>query len=202
MSPARLPRAPLAALLLLAACPLPQPVPSVPPGSVTPPRIVEDASRPSPTSSTLTTAGTNVAFDPGCPAAQSFALTVTVADENFGEAVEYRSFIDYDPLDPLRYPPRPAPASGQLDPPTQEPFTLRPVPGFSVAPAGFGNAVHVLDLVVSNGFDQRPEPDQSALPLPYRTPLTGTQNYEVQSHKWVFVPAPGCVAAATCPPCP
>ena len=202
MRPARLPRAPLAALLLLAACPLPQSVPSVPPGSVTPPRIVEDASRPSATSTTLVTAGTTVAFDPGCPTVQSFTVAATVADENFGEAVEFRWFVDYDPLDPLRYAPRPG--SGQLDPPTQEPFTLRPVPGFSVTPIGFGNAMHVLELVVSNGFDQRSEPGQSQLPLPYRTPLSDAQNrYEVQSHKWVFVPAPGCgTAPPTCAPCP
>ncbi len=200
MKPTRLPRAPLAALLLLAGCPLPQSVPSVPPGSVTPPRIVEDVSRPSATSPTLTTAGTTVLFEPTCPAApQAFTVTATVADENFSEAVEYRWFVDYDPLDPLRHVPRPG--SGQLDPPSQKPFTLRRVPDFSVAPASFGNGLHVLELVVSNGFDQRPEPDQSALPLPYRTPLTGTQNYEVQSHKWVFVPVAGCAPAA-CPPCP
>ncbi len=207
MRSARLPRAPLAALLLLAACPLPQSVPSVPAGSVTPPRIVEDVSRPSATSPTLTTAGTTVAFDPTCPAGkeQRFTVTVTVADENFSEVVEYRWFVDYDPMDSLRNTPRPG--SGQLDPPTKEPFTLRQVPDFSFVPASYppaplGMGGHVLELVVSNGFDQRAEPGQSQLPLPYRTPLSDAQNrYEVQSHKWVFVPVAGC-AGTSCPTCP
>ncbi len=201
MKPARLPRAPLAALLLLAACPLPQTVPSVPPGSVTPPRILEAVSRPSATSPTLTTAGTTVAFDPACLTAQPFTVTVTVADENFSEAVDYRWFVDYSPIDPNRY--NYLPQSGQLDPPVQEPFTLRPVPDLTLfRPASYGNAtLHVLELVVSNGFDK--SADQAALPLPYRTPLSAAQNrYEVQSHKWVFVPVNGCATAPTCIPCP
>lgn len=183
---------PVAALLLLAACPLPQSVPSVPPGSVTPPRIVEDAS--------LTPSGTTVAFDPTCPTAQAFTVTATVADENFGEAVDYRYFVDYSPTDPFRYTPQ---AEGPLDAPTQEPFTLRPVkPDFVVRPAQFApaDATRVLELVVSNGFDK--SPDQGALPLPNRTPLSDANNrYEVQSHKWVFVPVAGC-AGTTCPACP
>jgi hypothetical protein len=188
----------LAALLLLAACPLPQSVPSVPAGSVTPPRIVEDA--------TLTPAGTTVPFDPTCPAApQPFTVTATVADENFSEAVDYRWFVDYDPAVQPGYMPL---ARGTLDPPTAEPFTLRPVkPDFVVRPADFtpASGTHVLELVVSNGFDQRPDLEQGLLPLPYRTPLSDAQNrYEVQSHKWVFVPVPGCGTAPppTCAPCP
>lgn len=192
MKPVRLPAA---ALLLLAACPLPQSVPSVPAGSVTPPRIVEDAS--------LTPSGTTVAFDPACATAQSFTVTVTVADENFSEAVDYRWFADYDPASQPRYTPL---AQGSLDPPTAEPFTLRPVkPDFVLRPAQFSpsTGTHVLELVVSNGFDQRA--DQTQVALPYRTPLTDAQNrYEVQSHKWVFLPVPGCATAAppTCDPCP
>ncbi len=190
MKPARLPRAPLAALLLLAACPLPQSVPSVPPGSVTPPRIVEDAS--------LTPSSSSVAFDPLCATAQPFTVTATVADENFSEAVDYRWFVDYDPGDPSRY--DPLAQSGQLDPPTQEPFTLRRIPDLlAFRPGDYGSATHVLEVVISNGFDK--SADQGALPLPYRTPLTGTQSYEVQSHKWVFVPVAAC-AGTTCPLCP
>ncbi|HZY02319.1 MAG TPA: hypothetical protein VFF02_02380, partial [Anaeromyxobacteraceae bacterium] len=191
------PRLAAAALLLAAGCPLPQSVPSVPPGSVTPPRIVEDASRPSATDSALTTAGTTTSYDPGCANPQIFAISTAVADENFFEVVTYRWFVDYDPIDPLRYAPRPE--SSQLQPLTQEPFTPRPVPVFSITPASFppslGSGLHVLELVVSNGFDQ--STDQASLPLPYRTPITGAQTYEVQSHKWVFVPSPGCANAPT-----
>ncbi|HEY6105074.1 MAG TPA: hypothetical protein VIV59_03770 [Anaeromyxobacteraceae bacterium] len=188
------PRAPLAALLLLAGCPLPQSVPSVPAGSVTPPRIVEDAS--------LTPSGTTIAFDPACPTAQPFTVTATAADENFSEAVGFRWFVDYDATRQPRYTPL---DKGSLDPPTAEPFTLRPVkPDFVIRPAQFGpSAPHVLELVVSNGFDVcPPDPLAAPQPLPCRTPQTTAQNsYEVQSHKWVFVPVAAC-AGTTCPACP
>jgi hypothetical protein len=154
----------------------------------------------------LTPAGTTVPFDPTCPAApQPFTVTAKVADENFSEAVDYRWFVDYDPAVQPGYMPL---ARGTLDPPTAEPFTLRPVkPDFVVRPADFtpASGTHVLELVVSNGFDQRPDLEQGLLPLPYRTPLSDAQNrYEVQSHKWVFVPVPGCGTAPppTCAPCP
>ncbi len=192
----------LAALLLAAGCPLPQSVPSVPPGSVTPPRIVEDASWPSPTGASLTTAGTSVAFDPGCPAGKEtiFTITGTVADDNFSELVEYRWFVDYDVSPPSSYVPL---VSGPLQAPSTEPFTLRPLPALQFLPLLYGNAIHVLELVVSNGFDVCP-PDalQPPQPLPCRTPQTTSKNsYEVQSHKWVFVPVTGCAAATTCAAC-
>ncbi len=186
---------PLAALLLAVGCPLPQSVPSVPPGSVTPPRIVEDAS--------LTPTGTTVTFDPGCLAGKEtiFAVTATVADDNFGELVEYRWFVDYEVSPPNRYNPL---ASGPLDPPTTEPFTRRPLPVLQIQPQLYGNATHVLELVVSNGFDLCPPDPMQPQQLPCRTPQTTAQNtYEVQSHTWVFIPATGCATAAppSCPAC-
>ena len=184
------PRLAAAALLLAAGCPLPQSVPSVPPGSVTPPRIVEDSS--------LAPFATTVPFDPTCAVAQGFTVKATVADENFSEAVEYRWFVNYDPANQGRWTPL---ARGTLDPPTAEPFTLRPVPDFVVYPADFAPPV-VVELVISNGFELCPPPSPVP-PQPCRTPQTTAQNtYEVQSHKWVFVPTPGCAGAATCPPCP
>ena len=195
------PRLAAAALLVVAACPLPQPLPSVPTGSVTPPRIVEGVSWPSPASPALTTAGTTATFEPGCPAGKEtiFTITATVADDNFTELVEYRWFVDYDVSPPFRYTPL---ASGPLDAPSGEPFTLRPLPALQFQPQPYGNAVHVLELVVSNGFAVCPPDPLQPQPLPCRTPQTTSQNtYEVQSHKWVFVPASGCAAATTCPPC-
>jgi hypothetical protein len=167
-------------------------VPSVPPGSVTPPRIVEDAS--------LTPAGTTIPFDPTCAPAQGLTVKVTVADENFSEAVEYRWFVDYDPTSQARWTPM---GRGSLDPPTAEPFTLRPVPDFVVYPADFAPPA-VLELVISNGFEVCPPPPPAPpQPPPCRSPQITPQNsYEVQSHKWVFVPVAGCAAALTCDPCP
>jgi hypothetical protein len=202
--PARLSRAPLAALLLLAGCPLPQSVPSVPPGSIPPPRIVADVSAP-PTgpSSALTTAGTTVPFDPSCATGQIFQIAATIADENYSEAVDYRWFVDYDPSTGVS-PPGYVPLwFGQLAQTTGE--TRRQVPQQPFQPLLYGDAIHVLELVVSNGFDVCPPVPGLPQALPCRTPLSNAQNhYEVQSYKWVFVPVPSCATATppTCIPCP
>ena len=177
-------RADVAAMAaVLAGCPLPQPVSSfTQEASITPPRIVQDAS--------LTPAETQIPFHSPCPVGsrQTFTVTATVADDNAGEPVDYRWFVDYDRLDSSRY--QPLGDSGRLDPPVQPPFTRRPVPPLSFVPGDYGEAIHVLELVLSNGFEGAP-PDQPSLPLPWRTP---SPNYEVQAYRWVFVPVPG-----TCP---
>ncbi len=193
----------LAVLLLLAGCPLPQSVPSVPAGSIPPPRIVDDVSAPRTTlSATLTTVPGIVLFDPNCAKPQSFTVTAMVADENYSEAVGYRWFANYDPTSQARWTPL---SQGIIDPPTAEPFTRRTVPPQGIFPASFTPPV-VVELVVSNGFDTC-DPiaiATSSQPLPCRTPQTTPNSYEVQSHKWVFVPAPGCATAPTptCIPCP
>jgi hypothetical protein len=194
----------LAVLLLLAGCPLPQSVPSVPSGSIPPPRIVADVSAPPATPSfALTTAGTTVPFDPGCATGQIFQIAATIADENYSEAVDYRWFLDYDPntgVSPPGYVPL---WFDQLLPPSGEPYTRRQVPTQPFQPLFYGNTMHVLELVVSNGFDVCPPDPSHPQPLPCRTPQTTPNRYEVQSYKWVFVPVPGCTTApATCPPCP
>ncbi len=184
--------------LLLAGCPLPQSVPSVPTGSIPPPRIVEDVSAPSGPSATLTTVPGTVPFDPSCPTKQAFTLTATVADENYSEAVGYRWFANYDPSLQPRWTPL---SEGSMDPPTTGPVTRRAVPPQVIMPVDFTPPV-VVELVVSNGFDVCPPVVGSPQPLPCRTPQTTPNSYEVQSHAWVFTPASGCAAAGACIPCP
>lgn len=191
----------LAAALLLAGCPLPQSVPSIPPGSIPPPRVVEDVSAPTGPGCGLTTAGTTVAFDPTLAPGQIFRISATVADENYSEAVDYRWFVDYDPTTGVVPPGYLPPWFGQLAPPTGEPFTRRQVPQQAFQPLFYGSKIHVLELVVSNGFDVCPPDPSHPQALPCRTPLTTPNSYEVQSYKWVFVPVPNC-AALTPPTCP
>ncbi len=197
--PSSSPAAALAALLLLAGCPLPQSVPSVPAGSIPPPRIVEAIAAPSGPSATLATVPGTVPFDPGCAKKQAFTLTATLADENYSEPVGYRWFADYDSVWPGWNPL----SQGSMDPPTAEPFTRRTVPPQVVYPVDFAAPV-LVELVVSNGFDTCVYPQASSQPLPCRTPQTTPNSYEVQSHTWVFVPEPGCATAPTptCIPCP
>lgn len=199
----RIPTSSAAALgaLLVAGCPLPQSVPSVPAGSIPPPRVVNDVSAPTGLSCALTTAGTTVAFDPNAPPGQTFQVNATIADENYSEAVDYRWFVDYDPstgVSPPGYLPL---QTGQLLPPTGVPYTRRQVPTQPFQPLSYGNTIHVLELVISNGFDVCPPDPSSPQPLPCRTPQTTRNSYEVQSYKWVFVPVPNC-AALTPPTCP
>ncbi len=199
----KLPPPSLAALLLLVGCPLPQSVPSVPPGSIPPPRIVDDVSAPpAAPSCTLTTAGTTVAFDPNLALpGQTFRIAATIADENYSEPVDYRWFVDYDPaigVSPPGYLPI---QTGQLAPPTAEPYTRRQIPQLPFQPLSYGNTIHVLELVVSNGFETCDTLSASSQPLPCRTPQTTPNSYEVQSYKWVFVPVPNC-EGLTPPTCP
>ncbi len=194
----KLPPPSLAALLLLAGCPLPQSVPSVPPGAIPPPRIVDDVSAPTGPSATLTTAPGTVPFDPTCAKKQSFTVTATVADENYSEAVGYRWFANYDPTSQARWTPL---SQGSIDPPTAEPFTRRAVPPQGIFPVDYTAPV-VVELVVSNGFATCDPIPASSQPLPCRTPQTTPNSYEVQSHTWVFVPVSGCATLTTCIPCP
>lgn len=171
---------PILLAALLAGCPLPQSVPSLSGTAAAPPRILQDAS--------LQPAVTRVPFDPGCARPQSFAVSATVEFEA-GDAVEYRWFVDYQNDNQSAWTPLEV---GVVQQPTQEPRTLRPVPGFAFRPADFGTSrVHVLELSISNGFQGG---SQAALPDPWRTPAAG---FRVQSYRWIFEPLAG---SGGCPP--
>ncbi len=204
--PGRRPIAAAVALLLIAGCPLPQPLPDYPPGAVTPPRILMDQ---------LERREALIRVPAGCPTDPSYELAASLIDTNTTEPVTARWFVDYDPRNSSACTPaRPqsviqGPGDEASDP------TLRQVPAYPFRPydhlpvvgggaADAPGAVHVVELVVSNRFDGAADfvelcaPD-SPTPFPYRTALRdGSVQFETQTYRWVFVNVPPSAEV----PCP
>ncbi len=183
-------------LMLLAGCPLPQPLADYPAGTVTPPRSLMDP---------LMQPASVIQVPAGCSKAPTFDLTADLVDDNTSETVTARWFVDYDHANSQRCTPaRPedvltGPGDGAADP------THRPVPAYHFAPydheavlggtdpSGTG-VVHVVELVVSNRFDSSTD-DQAlctagvaADTFPYRMPASqGGTHFETQVYRWVFV---------------
>jgi hypothetical protein len=206
-------RSALAALLgaTLAGCPIPQTLPEYPTsGAITPPRIQSDK---------VTPIDTLILVDSGCAGADTdhiFRLSASLVDENTYEVVEFRWFVDYDPLrstaKPVATPDDPflpGPADGitieRVVPPFDfQPYTFDPLtfgsptetrPGQNYRDGG---GLHVVELVVSNNFAPEPAPPASN-PRPWRTPLkTTTQTFETQVYRWVFHYVPAGSAGALC----
>lgn len=194
----------------LAGCPLPQPLPTYPAGTITPPRILAASA----------TAGVNsiLLVPANCPTPPKYDLDARIFYQNT-VAVEARWFVDYRPdvqhrtliLNAVReVPPDPNALILERQVPT---FTFEPY-GF-VPPAELGGSaakdapgiVHVVELVVSNGFATPPGDELQ----PNRTPATtadGISQFEIQSYRWTFVNVPedasATCAAGTigCPKCP
>jgi hypothetical protein len=197
----------LAAAAALVGCPIPQPLPDYAAGTaITPPRIVVDG---------ISNGGTIVRVPASCTIAPTFALDAKLIDVNTIETVRARWFVNYDANDSARYGPvKQEDIQGvSVNPPiTERPvdaFTFRPYDGYpTIEGTGGGSgqnagAVHIVELVVSNGFD----PDATDNPpsaLPNRTPLPG---FETQLYRWLFytvqscgpTPTPGCVPCPTPP---
>jgi hypothetical protein len=177
-----------AAALALAGCPIPQPLPDYPAGTVTPPRILVDQQ--------LQEWDSAVTLVPAnCTTIAPYQLSASVVDSNTLEGIEARWFVNYDfrnlafsevqwrdaispnsdpnnltrPVpaflfDPYRYPP-PLGTPSLAGPPYKQPGVLR-----------------VVELVVSNGFD--PSNANTIAPGANRTPRPG---FETQYHRWVFL---------------
>jgi hypothetical protein len=210
----------LAAAAALAGCPLPQPLPDYPPGTITPPRILVDG--------VVAGAASTVQLVPAsCPPGSepSYPLTVQIHDTNNIESVDARWFVNYHPEREIFYGPKQSdeippdadpivltrtvpprdPDTGEERPYLFRPYEHPPAVGTPAAPGPpYPNAgiVRVVELVVSNGFD--PSAVAPPAPLPYRTTLPG---FETQVYRWVFLTvaqddcaggAPGCVPV-TCP---
>lgn len=193
------PLAALAATVALAGCPLPQPLPDFPAGTVTPPRILA-----------ATTARSSESIIPvpaNCPTAPTYDLGARIFYLD-NRTVEARWFVDYRPDVASRYAIQNTIREVPADP---DPLVLeRDVPAFAFQPYGYpppdelGGAfagaddpgiVHVVELVVSNGFDPN-----TAAPEPNRTPavIDGAARFEIQTYRWVFV----TVAPSAAVPCP
>jgi hypothetical protein len=193
----------VAGALLLAGCPIPQPLPDYPPGTITPPRILADQIQPN---------GAAVRLVPAdCTPEPEYPLTAQIFDTNTIETIEARWFVNYDSryfqyYNPVRddpVPPDPDPGVlTRVVPPTSHgPLVFRPYqhPAAADAPPASGppysgaGIVRVVELVVSNGFDPTAAEPPAALPM--RTALPG---FETQVYRWVFLSVPQS-AAAVCP---
>ncbi len=190
----------LAGAAALAGCPIPQPLPDYPAGTVTPPRIVVEG---------IANPGTVVLVPASCPPGHepSTLLTATLIDVDTFERVVARWFVNYDPIDPGLRAIRQEDDIPGVD--ATPPQTERAVPLFTFFPYGsWGNtiassgggsgrnegAVQIVELVVSNGFD--PAAVGPPVLLPNRTPLIG---FETQVYRWVFMTVPQS-ATTVCPP--
>lgn len=156
------------AALLLAGCPLPQSIPSSV-GNGPGLQIVFERMSPQ---------STFVDIAKGCSSRPTFTLRGTLSDVDLGEKIEARWFADYDPATRfgiLRQDTDVLDGNGT--------DVLRPMPDFVYAPPDWGGPtydVHVVEVVVSTGFD--PRANQLELPLPNRTSSSG----QSQSFRWVF----------------
>jgi hypothetical protein len=188
----------VAALLLVSACPLPQPLPDYQTGTTTPPRIVMDG---------IIGPQAIVRVPAGCATEPTYDLKdsaegatgVFLSDPNTTEQVVARWFVDYDASDLLHQVPQhqdqvPPPESGASDP------TRRSAPAFTYHAYGYPDPItgaasssaagvlHVVELVVSAEFDDTKEPIN-------RAPAVG---FETQTFRWVFMTVPQS-ATVTCP---
>lgn len=198
--------APLVALALaLAGCPIPQPLPDYPAGTITPPRILVDE---------LLGDGAVTLVPAGCPttARPSYVLSARVVDSNTVESFEARWFVNYDFRAPTwnrmwRTPPDVILPNADttnltrvLPSFTFEPYFAPPPYDTDIAasldPFGIWTGegiVRVVELVVSNGFD--PSLLNTVAPGANRAPKTG---FETQYHRWVFLTVPPSSSV----PCP
>lgn len=212
-----------AAAAALAGCPLPQPLPDYPPGTITPPRILADEISIAGTSSN----GQSIVLVPAnCPIQPVYSLGAQVLDANTIEQVEARWFVNYHPQSEIHsrpwrsdvIPPDPDPLvlirsvpPRNAETGAEQPFEFRPyqspppyvLPPTSGPPWPGQGIVRVVELVVSNGFD--PAATWPAAALPNRAPRPA---FETQVYRWAFLTVPEstgqCDPASdpTCVKCP
>ena len=201
----------LAAATALVGCPIPQPLPDYPAGTVTPPRIL--------TGTPTRAAESIIAVPQDCATPPQYDLGARIFYQD-SVLVEARWFVDYKKDVTSRtviqntnrqVPPDPNPLVLERDVPgfSFRPYDFMPPPELGLAPSTTTHSagvVHVVELVVSNGFD----PDPLAVE-PNRTPAIvpqGGARFEIQTYRWVFVitpeSAPGCAfgdpGCVRCPP--
>ena len=193
----------LAAASLLAGCPIPQPLPDYPAGTVTPPRILVDEQLGN-GAVTLVPANCTTTFP-------SYALSARVVDSNTVESFEARWFVNYDfrasPWNQMARPPDVILPNADttnltriLPSFTFNPYTYGPpyappgvIPSLSGPPYYDAGVLRVVELVVSNGFD--PALLNTVAPGANRAPKPG---FETQYFRWVFLTVPESSSV----PCP
>ena len=196
-----------AALLLatvalgLAGCPIPQPLPDYPAGTVTPPRILQDQ---------LLEDGALTLVPANCTTLAPYVLSARVVHSNNIDAIEARWFVNYDFRDLVLSDIQ----QRDVISPNSDPSNLeRVVPPFLFDPYRYGppygvtpqtprpykypGLLNVVELVVSNGFD--PSNVNTIAPGANRTPQAGPPGqpqFATQYHRWVFLTSD----TVTCPP--
>ncbi len=171
--------------LALAGCPIPQPLPDYPAGTITPPRILQASLWPSGDEPVIRVGA-------GCVDPPAFTLEAQISDTISIEQVVARWFVNYAPFDGFWSPVEQATLSPNEDPTVLtrpvppyvfRPFSHRPPLGtgtFDNQPFNEPGTVRVVDLVVSNSFH---EPGDEAVP-PFRG---AAANFETQLHRWTFL---------------
>jgi hypothetical protein len=171
----------VALAIVLAGCPLPQPLPDYPPGTITPPRILTDR--------IVYSDRTVVDVPAECAVHPTFPLSARLVDVITIETVRARWFVNYDPALPARNMP-----AQQVDIPGSNDTTAteRAVPAWTFdAYGGYGTATNPANGDVSNSFDD------SATSLPNRT---ATPGFETQVYRWVFATKAPDGVNVVCPP--
>jgi hypothetical protein len=166
----------LAAAAALAGCPLPQSVPEYPAtGVVTPPRLLVDA---------ITPVDTVIRVSTTCAPAPTYTLSATLEDTDTTERVDARWFVDYDETQDdstIRSQEQVVVADGAEDPTIRvvTPYVFRP---YDWDPPPAAGGLHVVELVVSNGFAAEPaEP-----PAGWRPNRMPAPQFQTQWYRWVF----------------
>ena len=193
-----LPLLAVAVALALAGCPIPQPLPDYPAGTITPPRILVDDQLGN---------GAVILVPANCTtAAPSYPLSPRVVDSNTIESIEARWFVNYDfrgsSWNQIHHSDVIPPNADTTNlirvvPPwvfepyqSPPPFGTTAIPGPPYPDAGI---LRVAELVVSNGFD--PALVDTIAPGANRAPKA---SFETQSYRWVFLTVP----ASPSVPCP
>jgi hypothetical protein len=190
----------LSLALALAGCPLPQPLPEYSASTNTPPRILVDEQLGD---------GAVIFVPSGCVTAPSYVLAARVVDTNTIESIEARWFVNYDfraaaynhiwQRDPVGPNADTANLIRTLPTFRFEPYQYLPPldpgsPSTATYPYSQRGLLHVVELVVSNGFD--PLLDDTLAPRANRSPQA--PRFETQFHRWVFLN----VEPSTSVPCP
>jgi len=165
-----------AAAATLGGCPIPQPlaeVSRVDGGSTTTAIILPETVSPS---------TTVIVVSRDCTPDPLFPLFAAIEDTDTSEVVEARWFVDYAPvLGPASVPQF---VEGAVPPSPDPRIPVRSLAPYVFSPyhygAGPAAALHVVEVVVSNGF--LPLQDQTTQPLA-RATLPG---FSTQTFRWVF----------------